>query len=392
MQFSANREELLAASRKLARLLPDQSPIADLTGILLEADENDGSLRLVATNLEVTLQYRFSAAVAQGGRMVLNGKLLAGMMPLLSEDTVFFRTGSERDTARIENGKAYYEISCLSGNHYPEPKIAAPDSTVKVQGLALLAGQTAFAAMRKAKSAGDMLVNARLEVFPSEVRMTCTDGSKLAIARNKWEASNEKAAQTQAHFLLPIKSLPLMADVCGDEVAEIGVSGTTLVVSGANYRYTMRTMSGIYPDTNALLSQIKPAYHGIVGATDFWTDVDRVSVLAGPGDTVGIALQENGISLSYQHEDSSFSSVTAAVVYSVTPESGFHYSVSDLYKTLRYMHGNLSLSIDKAGNMLLKTQELCYLLVPRRARKAASKAAKTDIDKKKTTTRRKKAA
>ncbi len=79
-------------------------------------------------------------------------------------------------------------------------------------------------------------------------------------------------------------------------------------------------------------------------------------------------------------------------MYNATPDNGFYYSANDLHKTLRYMEGNLSLAIDRTGNMLLKTQALCYLLTPRRPRKAAVTDAGKQPEKKKTTTRRKKAA
>jgi DNA polymerase-3 subunit beta len=392
MQFTAKRDDLLDACRKLARLLPDQSPVADMTGILLEADESDGSLRMLATNLEVTLRYRLQATVAVGGRMVVNGKLLANMMPLLGDDYVTFLNTDRANVVRIENGEAFFEISCLSGSHYPEPQNAPPDKTVRLRGLGTLAGQTAFAAVKKAANTGNILMNARLEIFSAETRMTCTDGAKLAIARYKWEASGQNVEQMPVRYLLPIQAIPLIADVCGDKEAEIGMSGNTLILTGPNFKMTTRTIAGVYPDTNSLLSQIKPAYTAIVSASAFWEDLDRVSILAGQGDVVNIALRENGVALSFKYEDSGFSSATDAVVYNATPEGGFYYSAYDLHKTLRYMEGNLSLAIDRTGNMLLKTQELCYLLTPRRPRKAAATNAGKQPEKKKTATRRKKAA
>lgn len=83
---------------------------------------------------------------------------------------------------------------------------------------------------------------------------------------------------------------------------------------------------------------------------------------------------KDGIHIQYQHETSGFSTVTNAAVYNPTPQSGFYYSVSDLHTTLRYMTGNLSLVMDRTGNLLLKTRELVYLLMPRRARKVTVEA------------------
>ena len=67
MRFIAQRKQMLAICRNLARLLPDTSPIEDLTGILFAADENSGSLRMVATTLEISLEYNCTAVVEEGG-------------------------------------------------------------------------------------------------------------------------------------------------------------------------------------------------------------------------------------------------------------------------------------------------------------------------------------
>jgi len=169
--------------KNLARLVPSTSPVADLTGILFEADENAGSLRLAGTNMEISLECTCGAVVAEGGRMVVNANLIAGMMPLLKEDTVSFAVSPAGNTVRIESGSTVYDISCLPGKHFPEPGAAPPDNMVKISGLAGLVRQTAFAAKKKAGAPGDVLMNAKLDVYPSETHMTCTDGSMLASER-----------------------------------------------------------------------------------------------------------------------------------------------------------------------------------------------------------------
>ena len=168
MRFIADRKQMQVICRNLARLVPDTSPIEDLTGILIKADENDGGLRLVATNLEITLEHRCDAVVAEGGRMVLNGNLLAGMMPLLDGDRVSFETLPGANVARILCGTAGYDLSYLPGKHFPEPQAVPPESTIKLGGLASLIKLTSFAARKKAITPSDMLANARLDIYPAE--------------------------------------------------------------------------------------------------------------------------------------------------------------------------------------------------------------------------------
>jgi len=363
MHFIADRKQMQVICRNLARLVPDTSPIEDLTGILIKADENDGGLRLVATNLEITLEHRCDAVVAEGGRMVLNGNLLAGMMPLLDGDRVSFETLPGANVARILCGTAGYDLSYLPGKHFPEPQAVPPESTIKLGGLASLIKLTSFAARKKAITPSDMLANARLDIYPAEAHMVCTDGATLAISRKKQENG------IRASLLLPIQSLPLLAGVCGDEAVEAGICGKTLVFKGDGFVFTTRTLQGIYPDTNALLSQVKPMYDAITNARDFRAGAGCLDTLSEPGMFVRVALKENGIGLFYESTLGRFSNVTDAVVYNEMPGEGFYYNAGDLNHTLRNMDGNLQIGIDRTGNMLLKGENLCYLLTPRRPRK-----------------------
>lgn len=365
MRFISDRKQLLIIFRNLARLLPETSPIEDLTGILIEADEDGGVLRLAATTLEISLEYRCAAVVAEKGRIVVGGKLMAGMMPLLGGDKVSFETAPDGNVVRIESANTVYDLPYLSGNHFPEPKNAPPESMVKLGGVAALAKQTIFAARKKAQSPGDMLTNAKLDVYLGEMHMICSDSLMMAVARKKQDCGGRTS------LLIPIKSLALLSSICGDDDIEAGISGNSLIFKGKDFVFNTRVMSGTYMDTNSLLSQVKPVYDAIVNSRTFWSDADCLDVVSEPGAIVQIALKNDGIRLSYQGENGSFSTTTDAVVCNATSGSGFYYSVDELRQSLRYMEGNLQIGIDNAGIMLIKSNDQCYLLTPRRPRKAA---------------------
>ena len=368
MRFSTDRKQMANICKNLARLVPSTSPVADLTGILFEADENAGSLRLVGTNMENSLEYTCGAVVAEGGRMVVNANLLAGMTPLLKEDSVSFTVSPAGNTVRIESGSTVYDISCLPGKHYPEPGAVTPDNMVKISGLAGLVRQTAFAAKKKAEASGDVLMNAKLDVYPSETHMTCTDGSMLAIARRQITSGG------RISFLIPEKTLSLLTAVCGNGDVEAGICGSMLVFKGTGFVFTARTMQGIYPDTNALLSQIKPMYDAIADARTFYRGVNCAGTVFEPGMYARLALRENGIEMSYESSLGTFNTTIDAAVLNDMPGEGFYYSAGDLGDALKNMDGNLQIMVDRTGNMLLKGENLCYFLTTRRKSRAVEKA------------------
>jgi hypothetical protein len=152
-----------------------------------------------------------------------------------------------------------------------------------------------------------------------------------------------------------------------------------LVLRGAGFVFSTRTMQGVYPDANAILSQIKPMYDAIADAGVFRSCVSCADTVYEPGKFMRLALREGGIEMSCESSTGKFSTTADAVVLNDMPGEGFHYNAEELRQSLRNLDGNLQIGIDRTGNMLLKGQNLCYLLTPRRPRKvdAAAKPKKT---------------
>ena len=91
MKITINRAELLGAAQRAAAIASENAPLEALKGTLLEADAATGTLTLTATNLEVSLRQKLSCAAGETDALVVNTKLLAGMLEQISGDTVELR-------------------------------------------------------------------------------------------------------------------------------------------------------------------------------------------------------------------------------------------------------------------------------------------------------------
>jgi len=382
MRFTVERGSFAGICRNLARIAPDTSPVADLTGILFEADENTGILNLTANNMEIAIQYRYRAIIEEGGKMVLNAKLISNMIPIFAGDRIVFNTQSN-GVVHIQSERASFHISCLPGTHYPKPEMPEPESLVILTGLRTLARQTAFAARKPGNDAG-VYSSVRLEVYPTESRMIATDTVRLAVARHR------QVSQGQTVLLIPASSLSALAGIAGDGKVEAGAAGNFLIFNGPDFVFMSRTMAGEYMDVNEILKNIQPKYDALVPARDLRFGVDSLGIVADGSALMRLVLRDAGISLSYEGENSGFSTMTEAVVYRPTPETGFYYGVNGFLQALRYMEGNIRLMIDKNGMILLKNEDQCYLFSPVRPRKATAKnPVETGAGKKKKATKTK---
>ena len=79
MKCNLNRKEALTAARKAALAAATRSPVMELTGILIEADENTGKVSFLGTDLSVAIKCELQADVESSGATVVNAYLLAGM-------------------------------------------------------------------------------------------------------------------------------------------------------------------------------------------------------------------------------------------------------------------------------------------------------------------------
>ena len=86
MRVTINRAELLHAARCAASIAPSNSPIKEMTGVLLEADASSGKLTVTATNMELSLEQKLPCASSEEDALAVNARLLAAILERLPED------------------------------------------------------------------------------------------------------------------------------------------------------------------------------------------------------------------------------------------------------------------------------------------------------------------
>lgn len=90
MKFEINRLEMLEAAKHAARVAPVRAPVDVLNGILVESIDDVSDVFLTATNFEVSIQQKVKASIEESGSMLVDPKLLVGMLTLLSGEYVTF--------------------------------------------------------------------------------------------------------------------------------------------------------------------------------------------------------------------------------------------------------------------------------------------------------------
>ncbi len=145
MKITINRAELLSAAQRAAAIAPEDSPVEALRGTLLETNAATGALTLTATNLETALEQSLSCPTAEDDALVVDAKLLAGMLERLPGDTVELKRTPGVPVLSLRGGQTGYDVAIWERGSFPKLEIPFPEDTVKLSGIPSMARHTMFA-------------------------------------------------------------------------------------------------------------------------------------------------------------------------------------------------------------------------------------------------------
>ena len=115
MELKLQRNLVLQELSILQGVVEHRTTIPILSSILTEAD--DDSLRMVATDLDMTIMTRCPAEVDGGGRLTLESKVFQNLVRNLPEEEFTLR--HDGDSVEIESGRFRSRMSVADAAEYP---------------------------------------------------------------------------------------------------------------------------------------------------------------------------------------------------------------------------------------------------------------------------------
>ncbi|MEU4741839.1 DNA polymerase III subunit beta [Actinosynnema sp. NPDC023658] len=319
MKIRVERDGLADAVAWVARSLPSRPPVAVLGGILLDAGAEDGSgeaLTVSGFDYEVSAQCGVPATIADGGKALVSGRLLADITKALPNHPVEIAVDGSRMT--ISCGSARFSLPTMPVEDYPQlpsmPQLAG-ELLGEVFGEAV--AQVAVAAGKD--DTLPMLTGVRLEIGEGKVTLVATDRFRLAMREFPWEP-NESLGEVAV--LVPAKTLNDSAKTLGAGGAKIELSLAAndglLGLSGRNRRTTTRLLDADFPKYRQLL----PTEHSaaaIIEVEALVQAIKRVSLVAERGTQVRLEFVDNGLRLSAGGDDEGSAEEELPVEYTGDP-------------------------------------------------------------------------
>jgi DNA polymerase-3 subunit beta len=320
MKIRVERDGLADAVAWVARSLPSRPPVPVLGGVMLDAGSSDGdpgdSLTVSGFDYEVSATVGVPATVADGGRTLVSGRLLADITKALPNHPVEIAVDGSRMT--ITCGSAKFSLPTMPVEDYPAlpamPQLAG-ELPGEVFGEAV--AQVAVAAGKD--DTLPMLTGVRLEIGEGKLTLVATDRFRLAMREFAWEP-NETLSETAV--LVPARTLADAAKTLGGAGNKVELSLAAndglLGLSGNGRRTTTRLLDADFPKYRQLL----PSEHSaaaIIDVDSLVQAIKRVSLVAERGTQVRLEFVDGGLRLSAGGDDEGSAEEELPVDYTGEP-------------------------------------------------------------------------
>ena len=354
LTVKASRRELLDAVSRAARIAPASSTIDVLRGALLQADGERKLLTVTATNLEIALEQEIPCENIQGeDELVVNVKLLAGMLGQLDGDSVELLRLPESNLLSVKSGRAQYTLPTLDRKQFPNMTMPFPEDMIQVSGIASLAKRTVFAV--SVNDTVPLMKCVNLVFTGNGLTAVGSDGVCLVTARG------DRSSTGDASFLLPAASLDKLARMSSDkDTYRVGTTGKELVFRKEHLSYSARTMEGSYINAKGILGNLKNAFTVLSDLTEMRDKLHSVIAMDPDGR---VRLRFDGSRLLFC-SDGIYGK--ASVELTATPLTGhpsgdYWYAAKRLYNSFRALSGTVTLGIAQNGVLTLSTEEAFYI-------------------------------
>jgi DNA polymerase-3 subunit beta len=249
MEFTVQRNGLLNELNLVQGVIEKKSTIPILANILLEADA--GKLRIMATDLDVSICCGCSATVQSSGTMTVSARRLFDIVRLLPEDAEIHALLLENEWVQLRSGRSQYKIVGLPKENFP----SIPQSggrTLAIPGAVIrsMIQRTMFAITQEESRYS--LNGALFVVLPQEVLMVATDGHRLALVSKSLEVSG---LEGEIRALIPRKTMVEIQKMIGDQDApvEFGRDENHLFFSFGERRLVSRILAGQFPNYDLVI-------------------------------------------------------------------------------------------------------------------------------------------
>jgi DNA polymerase-3 subunit beta len=184
MKFRCERDDLLEAVQFAFRAISNRATLPVLSGMRLRASDA-GVVEVAATDLELTMQTSFRAAVDESGMAIVPGRLFGEMSRSLGAGQVSLAGGEGE--LEIGSGRGQFRVKALAPDDYPALPVddegALEETRVDLDGASLSTALSQVVRSASTDESRQVLTGVLWEIEGDGLSLAATDSYRLAVKR-----------------------------------------------------------------------------------------------------------------------------------------------------------------------------------------------------------------
>ena len=292
-------------------IVEKKSTIPVLSNILIES-VGENSIRIVGTDLDVTIRCEVSADIKQSGAMCIQARKLFDIVRLLDGGDVHFKK-EENDWVKLNSGKSNFRLAGVSRDTFPEvPSFKSAPMKLSADIFNHFIQNTAFAITNE--QSRFTLSGAKFMIDGSAARMVTTDGHRLAFIEKKL---GEDAGGETMDALIPKKALMELVKISRDAKGDVsfGEDANHIYFEVGGRLLITRKLSGTFPNYEMVIPKDNDKT-AIFDAEEMKAAIRRVSLMADERTrSVRMTIRPNEIEIGAQSSEEGEANEKVAAEY-----------------------------------------------------------------------------
>jgi DNA polymerase-3 subunit beta len=235
----------------VSRGVSARSTIQLLGGILLEAAE--GSLRLSATDMEISIQTTSPAEVEGEGRVVIPARIFNDIVRSLPAGNFTLEYDGSEGTVRLAAGENEYTIRAYAADDYPKLPEFEPEGSFRMPGDSLVETVEKVSRSYSRDETRPVLTGILISFEDARVRMVTTDSYRLSIKETELGSTPFEGSR---EAIIPARAMTEVSRIFSgsdENDVEVSLSENQALFRIGDVVFGTRLIDGNFPEYRRLL-------------------------------------------------------------------------------------------------------------------------------------------
>ena len=292
MKFSVHRDVFAEAVSFAAKLLPQRTTLPILGGVLITADT--AGVTFSSFDYEVSAKTTVNADVAEGGQVLISGRLLSDIAQRLPQQDVLLEIDGTNVVVRC--GTAKFSLLTMPLEEYPSlPDVAGVTGVVNGEAFGEAVGQVTPAASRD--DVTPVITGVQLILDGNTLSMMATDRYRVAIRHVPWTGDSAEGLAA----LVPSRTLSEVGKTFASAekvTITISTGGDRELVAFSADDKTVTTLliKGSFPPVQRLFPETADNY-SVVNTNDLIDATRRVGLVVDREAPLRFTFSADGVAL-----------------------------------------------------------------------------------------------